>query len=845
MNDYSKEFSLEEKQHIYGSPFIIESGAVFTEKNSLVVFALIKFQSISRKNIKALQITVKQYNVFEEHIGDDINFTYITNVSVGELFGQDKPIYLNSETKKISFVVDRVIFEDKSLWQNNNSSYSVLPKPKLINEVFIDENLSNEIINVVGKSIKLNKNEYKYIPMEYDDLWYCICGSINKNDTHHCYKCENEYYDIDEDLINQLTRKLKEKYIMLEKERQAALEKKLEEEKRLELIKIEDEKKKIEEEKTRKKIEREKEEKIRSFRNKLLNITMVLSLISYLIIKYFFILKLEDVNQIVISLLLELVILVVIPILLLKSKLSKFITKFIVCIYIIISAVSIIINENILFANLSMLLDFSYIIDLNIQYTVVFLLGWTYILIFLKYLTNIKTKFTFILFCFISIFMFYGVSTSSTSIVDKMFNYVSFHLNDYIDYDEINEKISNDLLNEDEINNIVNNLIKKTQIYLNKEDTDLKYNKEFYSLVNSLILIENKEANDWINDVIIDHYLNESNIFYNKELLDESSIIKIYNVLSTYIKNGFDNGIYEIKQNEFFSNKDSLIILEPLIIQLYEDNMIEEYFKVINSLYENNYDTDTAVKIFYYQSMLKIYLLQNKIQMDLSNWINYKDFDGYENEVLELIDLAYKFNIKEENAFENYKNLYEKINRNNELSLMEIDVLDILSITYDIDLEYYSNSSNINYDDYLINQFIQKYQIIDTRNGGEDAFMQRMPGISIRLKEHSYQYSNISYAFNLPYRHMFQDLQAYEEYGNLVISYRYHSMTKDFESVYSGSAGNIIFEVLEIDLNEAIIKVKIIDDSLPNDIDDPLEGETITFYGYTYEEYSSFIEENF
>lgn len=203
---YSRIFTYKENTYCEGSPVIIMAGALLLDNTNNKVIAQLKFQSVSQKKIKEMTVEITQLDTAVRVLGEKIKYKYLDlNISTGEIFGSKSAIPMHdNSTRAFTVVVDEVVFEDNSIWKANGFQWDVLP---CVYKKIIDEELLKQFKIKYGI-------EYKNHLLKQKDLWFCICGAINKGSK--CYKCGSALSQLEEFDIENLNKECVER---LEKEK--------------------------------------------------------------------------------------------------------------------------------------------------------------------------------------------------------------------------------------------------------------------------------------------------------------------------------------------------------------------------------------------------------------------------------------------------------------------------------------------------------------------------------------------------------------------------------------------------------------------------------------------------
>ena len=181
---YKRLFSLPEGLYAEGSPVVIAAGALLKDNQTGKVLAQLKLQSICEKGIKAASVQIIMKDVAGATLGEPVEHQYLDiNVTRNQNFAQKIPIILpDNSTRGMEVSVNRVVFNDNSIWEGTTKAWEPLEAPS-----FLEEELSSDEL------VKQYKIKYgalcAYVPLEQKDLWTCSCGALNHQGESTCHKC--------------------------------------------------------------------------------------------------------------------------------------------------------------------------------------------------------------------------------------------------------------------------------------------------------------------------------------------------------------------------------------------------------------------------------------------------------------------------------------------------------------------------------------------------------------------------------------------------------------------------------------------------------------------------------
>lgn len=183
MKRYSNLFRIPEKLYTQGSPLLIAAGALLKDNQTGNILAQIKFRSLSNKEIKAVKVNIKAFDVSGAEVQGVDGYQYLDlSAARNAEFGQKTAVTLpDSVTRSFAVVCTSVIFSDNSVWEaEENAVWEPLPK---------QQNLENIIGSLAQQYRRDTSIQSHFEPLEYNDLWICSCGTLNKRGESQCCSC--------------------------------------------------------------------------------------------------------------------------------------------------------------------------------------------------------------------------------------------------------------------------------------------------------------------------------------------------------------------------------------------------------------------------------------------------------------------------------------------------------------------------------------------------------------------------------------------------------------------------------------------------------------------------------
>lgn len=183
---YTKLFTLPPKQYSQGAPFIVVAGALHKDNLTETVVAQLKFESISTQVIKAVSISICPYDIAGRTLANPINHQYLDlNAKRGQEFGAKTLIDLGNDIiRSYDLKIDEVIFEDNSIWTDENAIWEQLPEQQSPEQRFTDGEIAKQYYIEYGADA--------HLATQASDLWICACGGLNHGEENVCFKCGKE-----------------------------------------------------------------------------------------------------------------------------------------------------------------------------------------------------------------------------------------------------------------------------------------------------------------------------------------------------------------------------------------------------------------------------------------------------------------------------------------------------------------------------------------------------------------------------------------------------------------------------------------------------------------------------
>lgn len=181
MERYQRIYLNDNKLYVPEAGIVICAQAILKDNKTNKAIAQVKFQNTLDKEIVALFVNVDCYDITEKKLDSVTNYQFLDlKEKRGSYFGSKTAITLpNNNTRRISVSIQKLVYDDGSIWENAQIDYVLLAEPEIIsNDIEVRKQAQLEFGNVA---------QYKY--QKYDELWICSCGALNHNHERNCHSC--------------------------------------------------------------------------------------------------------------------------------------------------------------------------------------------------------------------------------------------------------------------------------------------------------------------------------------------------------------------------------------------------------------------------------------------------------------------------------------------------------------------------------------------------------------------------------------------------------------------------------------------------------------------------------
>ena len=190
MERYTKIYALPERLYCGGAPVMICAGALLKDSATNDIIAQLKFRNVSEKQISAISISLEACDLSGNRLTGVEEYQYLgLAAGNGVEFGDQSAIILpDGNSRAFTPRLNVVVFSDGSEWRPGEGAVmETLPKQEKLTDRLERPELAKQYQRDTSP-------QSVYEPIEYEDLWLCACGNINKGES--CPRCKQKKENI-------------------------------------------------------------------------------------------------------------------------------------------------------------------------------------------------------------------------------------------------------------------------------------------------------------------------------------------------------------------------------------------------------------------------------------------------------------------------------------------------------------------------------------------------------------------------------------------------------------------------------------------------------------------------
>lgn len=186
---YTRLVSIDEKRWSEDCPLLFLKGALLKDTRTERNILQLKFQSLSRKRIKAFEVWYEAYSLGDEKL-ESKKFSYLDlSLAINDVVGEDVPIYMDkAESRSFKLSVAAVYYEDGSRWTGNAELQKI--ENQILMQDGLDYNLAQQFEREYKKKSDRKVESMYYLPVFKESYWLCSCGALNPDKENRCRKCK-------------------------------------------------------------------------------------------------------------------------------------------------------------------------------------------------------------------------------------------------------------------------------------------------------------------------------------------------------------------------------------------------------------------------------------------------------------------------------------------------------------------------------------------------------------------------------------------------------------------------------------------------------------------------------
>ena len=176
-------FSLTPNLHTAGCPIIVEAGALLKDTETGNMIAQLKMKNIGEETIVSCKVSLKAFENNGAEVEGVKDYSYLDlSAAAGEEFGGKTPVFLPVDiTRSFTVRINEIVFEDKTSLSFDAFELKALPTQEAVLDS--DKGLADQYRRETSE-------RSKFKPIEYEDLWICACGGINRKNAEKCATCD-------------------------------------------------------------------------------------------------------------------------------------------------------------------------------------------------------------------------------------------------------------------------------------------------------------------------------------------------------------------------------------------------------------------------------------------------------------------------------------------------------------------------------------------------------------------------------------------------------------------------------------------------------------------------------
>ena len=162
-------------------PVLLERSRIQKDADGRL-YAVCSFVPLVEKQIQAMQVNVRCYNVWREPVEPADGYQYLDlRTSRDTPFGGEEKISLpDPTTRVVEVVIQRLVFADGTLLKQEQNPETITP-PVPLSQI-LDDELLEEYKSQTFRNAR-------FVPAELGSLWVCTCGAVNRAEEKSCHLC--------------------------------------------------------------------------------------------------------------------------------------------------------------------------------------------------------------------------------------------------------------------------------------------------------------------------------------------------------------------------------------------------------------------------------------------------------------------------------------------------------------------------------------------------------------------------------------------------------------------------------------------------------------------------------
>ena len=194
---YSRLSEITQTEWLIGCPVEISKGVLLLDNQKQNVVLQLKLRNVGSKTLIQVDFEVKRFDLagdLIDNLKDPVLYSYLDlDVKSKETFGDKNAVILGiNPTRKVQIVFSKVIFQNGSVWRNENGEIGHEIQTQNATDVLgadLTDQYEREYRLEYPEIIRDNIYNHNIMPELTEEYWLCTCGFPNEKTNQFCGRC--------------------------------------------------------------------------------------------------------------------------------------------------------------------------------------------------------------------------------------------------------------------------------------------------------------------------------------------------------------------------------------------------------------------------------------------------------------------------------------------------------------------------------------------------------------------------------------------------------------------------------------------------------------------------------